>query len=136
MFRAAVSLALLLAVSTAAGQAPADSWLSWSAPPECQNTAEVERRLTSLLDHPLDTTRLPASRAALAWVDGQGWQLDVAVDGYGARHRRVVVQIHRAAQSPDMPNSARSVEARLKSPLRGSFGRRARYGCRLRREWS
>lgn len=91
MRRAAASLTLLLAASSEAAQAQ-ESWLSWNAPPECRNTEEVERRLTSLLDRRLDTTQLPASRASLAWIDGQGWQLDVAVGGNASRHRRVVVQ--------------------------------------------
>ncbi len=78
-----------LASSTSATEDGA-SWLDWNAPPECQNTAEVERRLESLLDHPVDRALLPRARAKLQWLEGK-WQLDVTVQVEGSRRRQVTV---------------------------------------------
>ena len=54
-------------------------WLGWSAPPECQNTSEVERRLESLLGHAVDFEAIPATRVRMAWTAEQGWSVRVSV---------------------------------------------------------
>ena len=64
--------------------------LGWSAPAECQNTSEVERRLESLLGHPLDPAALPPTRVRMGWSAERGWAVRVTVElAEGARDRSV-----------------------------------------------
>jgi hypothetical protein len=55
------------------------SWLAWSAPAECQNTSEVERRLESLLGRPVDFAALPATAVRMGWSAERGWAVRVTV---------------------------------------------------------
>jgi hypothetical protein len=55
------------------------SWLAWSAPAECQNTSEVERRLGSLLGRPVDFETLPATQVRMGWSAERGWAVRVTV---------------------------------------------------------
>jgi hypothetical protein len=55
------------------------SWLAWSAPAECQNTSEVERRLASLLGRPVDFGTLPATQVRMGWSAERGWAVRVTV---------------------------------------------------------
>ena len=76
----------LLARSAHAGDAP--GWLHWSAPAECQNTAEVERRLQFLLGRPLGAGELPPTRVRLGWSAERGWAVRVNIElGTGERER-------------------------------------------------
>jgi hypothetical protein len=71
-------------------RAEPSSWLGWSAPDECQNTSEVERRLQSLLGHPVDSASLPPTRVRLGWSAERGWAVRVTVElAEGARDRAV-----------------------------------------------
>jgi hypothetical protein len=73
-----------------AAQAEPSSWLGWSAPDECQNTSEVERRLESLLGHPVDSATLPPTRVRLGWSAERGWAVRVTVElAEGARDRSI-----------------------------------------------
>jgi hypothetical protein len=73
-----------------AARAEPSSWLGWSAPAECQNTSEVERRLESLLGHPLDPAALPPTRVRMGWSAERGWAVRVTVElAEGARDRSV-----------------------------------------------
>lgn len=58
---------------------PAPAWLAWSAPAECQNTPEVERRLASLLGRPVDVAALPATEVRMGWSAERGWAVRVTV---------------------------------------------------------
>ncbi len=65
-------------------------WLRWSAPPECQGTAEVERQLEALLDRELDFAALPDTGVALRWELGR-WVVVVRLRqgaGWGQREFR------------------------------------------------
>lgn len=62
-----------------AREPPAPKWLVWRAPAECQNTSEVERRLQSLLGHPVDAATLPATRVRMGWSPERGWAVRVTV---------------------------------------------------------
>lgn len=73
-----VGVALALLASTPA-RAEQPGWLAWSAPAECQNTAEVERRLESLLGQAADVGRLPATRVQMGWNPERGWTVRVTV---------------------------------------------------------
>lgn len=56
------------------------TWLGWRAPEECQNTSEVERRLESLLGHPVDFAALPATLVRMGWSSERGWSVRVTVE--------------------------------------------------------
>lgn len=56
-----------------------EAWLAWTAPPECQNTSEVERRLQSLLGHPVDFEAIPPTSVRMAWRPETGWAVRVTV---------------------------------------------------------
>lgn len=56
-----------------------EAWLEWTAPPECQNTSEVERRLQSLLGRPVDFEAIPLTRVRMAWGAERGWAVRVTV---------------------------------------------------------
>jgi hypothetical protein len=56
------------------------TWLGWRAPEECQNTSEVERRLESLLGHPVDFATLPATLVRMGWSAERGWSVRVTVE--------------------------------------------------------
>ena len=56
-----------------------EAWLEWTAPPECQNTSEVERRLQSLLGRPVDFEVIPSTRVQMAWRAETGWAVRVTV---------------------------------------------------------
>jgi hypothetical protein len=56
-----------------------EAWLEWTAPPECQNTSEVERRLQSLLGRPVDFEAIPPTRVRMAWRAETGWAVRVTV---------------------------------------------------------
>jgi hypothetical protein len=56
-----------------------EAWLEWTAPPECQNTSEVERRLQSLLGRPVDFEAIPLTRVRMAWNSEAGWAVRVTV---------------------------------------------------------
>jgi len=58
---------------------PQPSWLAWSAPAECQNTSEVERRLGSLLGRSVDFATLPATQVRMGWSAERGWAVRVTV---------------------------------------------------------
>ena len=80
-------LTLLASLAPAAHAEPA-SWLAWSAPAECQNTSEVERRLVSLLGRPVDFETLPPTRVRMGWSPERGWSVRVTVAlASGARDR-------------------------------------------------
>jgi hypothetical protein len=68
-----------IGLSSLARGEEAPSWLAWSAPAECQNTAEVERRLESLLGRPVDFATLPATRVRMGWSPERGWAVRVTV---------------------------------------------------------
>jgi hypothetical protein len=73
-------------------RAEPSSWLGWSAPAECQNTSEVERRLESLLGHSFDAASLPPTRVRLGWNAERGWAVRVTVQlAEGERERAVDV---------------------------------------------
>jgi hypothetical protein len=55
------------------------SWLSWSAPVECQNTPEVERRLEFLLGRAVDFSTLPPTNVRMGWSVEHGWAVRVTV---------------------------------------------------------
>jgi hypothetical protein len=66
----------------------ATGWLHWTAPAECQNTAEVERRLQFLLGRTLGAGELPPTRVRLGWSAERGWAVRVTVElGTGERER-------------------------------------------------
>lgn len=68
--------------------AQASGWLSWAAPPECQNTPEVERRLQLLLGRDVDFASVPATAVKMGWSAEQGWSVRVTVAlAEGARVR-------------------------------------------------
>ena len=80
-------LTLVVSLAPAARAEPA-SWLAWSAPAECQNTSEVERRLVSLLGRPVDFATLPPTRVRMGWSPERGWSVRVTVElASGARDR-------------------------------------------------
>lgn len=54
-------------------------WLAWNAPAECQNTAEVERRLESLLGQAANVGSLPPTRVRMGWSPERGWTVRVTV---------------------------------------------------------
>lgn len=56
-----------------------EAWLEWTAPPECQNTSEIERRLQSLLGRPVDFEAIPPTRVRMAWRAETGWAVRVTV---------------------------------------------------------
>ncbi len=56
-----------------------EAWLEWTAPPECQNTGEVERRLQSLLGRAVDFEDIPLTRVRMAWSAETGWAVRVTV---------------------------------------------------------
>lgn len=63
-------------------------WLRWSAPPECQNSAEVERRVQFLLGRSVDFAVAPPTRVAMGWSAGRGWAVKVTVElAAGPRYR-------------------------------------------------
>lgn len=70
-------LGLCLPLPARAEAAP--SWLAWSAPAECQNTSEVQRRLESLLGRPVDFAALPATQVRMGWSAERGWAVRVTV---------------------------------------------------------
>lgn len=74
----AIVLASGLCVAPSAG-AESSSWLGWSAPTECQNTSEVERRLSSLLGHSVEPDELPPTRVRMGWSEERGWAVRVTV---------------------------------------------------------
>jgi hypothetical protein len=74
---AAVVACGLCAPSRAGAESP--SWLGWSAPTECQNTAEVERRLSSLLGHSIEPDSLPPTLVRMGWSAERGWAVRVTV---------------------------------------------------------
>lgn len=85
---AAAAGALGLCLSSTARAEAEPSWLAWSAPVECQNTSEVERRLESLLGHGVDFATLPTTRVAMGWSAERGWAVRVSVElAGGPRHR-------------------------------------------------
>jgi hypothetical protein len=59
--------------------AESEAWLEWTAPPECQNTSEVERRLQSLLGRALSFEDVPLTRVGMAWSAETGWAVRVTV---------------------------------------------------------
>jgi hypothetical protein len=59
--------------------AAGSSWLGWNAPSECQNTPEVERRLSSLLGRSVDSTSLPPTIVNMGWNAARGWSVRVTV---------------------------------------------------------
>ena len=71
-----LSTALL---SPALALAEASEWLAWNAPAECQNTAEVERRLESLLGQAANVGALPPTRVRMGWSPERGWTVRVTV---------------------------------------------------------
>ena len=78
----------LVALAPAAARADAPTWIAWSAPAECQNTAEVERRLESLLGYAVDEGSLPPTRVQMGWSAQRGWEVRVTVQlAAGARER-------------------------------------------------
>src|ERR1043165_4325079 len=68
-----------LALEAGGAGAEAPSWLGWRAPAECQNTAEVERRLESLLGHSIDASALPPTLVQMGWSPERGWSVRVTV---------------------------------------------------------
>lgn len=68
-----------MGLSPPARAEPEPSWLAWSAPAECQNTSEVERRLGSLLGRPVDSATLPATQVRMGWSAERGWAVRVTV---------------------------------------------------------
>ncbi len=78
----------LLALSAHASDA--SGWLHWSAPAECQNTPEVERRLQFLLGRAVEVGELPPTRVRLGWSAERGWAVRVTVElGTGERERAI-----------------------------------------------
>jgi hypothetical protein len=78
----------LASIAPAAVRAQAPDWLAWSAPAECQNTAEVERRLESLLGQAANVGSLPPTRVQMGWSPERGWTVRVTVQlPAGARER-------------------------------------------------
>src|SRR5690606_28758900 len=71
--------ALGLSSTSVARAEPAPALLAWSAPAECQNTPEVERRLASLLGRPVDVAALPATEVRMGWSAERGWAVRVTV---------------------------------------------------------
>jgi hypothetical protein len=83
----AVVIACGLCPTPPAGAA-SSSWLGWSAPAECQNTAEVERRLSSLLGHSVEADSLPPTLVRTGWSAERGWAVRVTVQlAMGSRDR-------------------------------------------------
>jgi hypothetical protein len=83
----AAALTLVSSAAPALHAEPAP-WLAWSAPAECQNTSEVERRLVSLLGRPVDFATLPPTRVKMGWSPERGWSVRVTVElASGARDR-------------------------------------------------
>lgn len=74
----ALVVALGMTVSSPSRAEP--TWLGWRAPEECQNTSEVERRLESLLGHPVDFGALPATLVRMGWSAEHGWSVRVTVE--------------------------------------------------------
>jgi hypothetical protein len=74
----AIVLASSSTVSSVSRAGP--TWLGWRAPEECQNTSEVERRLESLLGHPVDFATLPATLVRMGWSAERGWSVRVTVE--------------------------------------------------------
>lgn len=70
---------LATCLSQPAQAEPEPAWLTWSAPAECQNTGEVERRLGSLLGRPMDASTLPATQVRMGWSAERGWAVRVTV---------------------------------------------------------
>jgi hypothetical protein len=68
-----------LALGAPPARADASGWLAWSAPDECQNTSEVERRLSSLLGRSVESTSLPPTLVRMGWSAGRGWSVRVTV---------------------------------------------------------
>jgi hypothetical protein len=79
----------IVALGLLATPALADaSWLGWSAPEECRNTPEVERRLASLLGRSVDPASLPPTVVHMGWSAERGWSVRVTVQlGAGSRDR-------------------------------------------------
>lgn len=77
--RAAICALLTLRAAPAL-EAENARWLGWTAPPECQNTAEVERRLESLLGRPVDFGAVPPTRVQMTWSADTGWAVRVTVE--------------------------------------------------------
>jgi hypothetical protein len=73
---AVLSAALL---SPVVAHAETSDWLAWNAPAECQNTAEVERRLESLLGQAAHVGSLPPTRVRMGWSPERGWMVRVTV---------------------------------------------------------
>lgn len=71
--------ALVVGLASRAHAESQPAWLAWSAPAECQNTSEVERRLQSLLGRPVDFASLPATQVRLGWSAERGWAVRVTV---------------------------------------------------------
>lgn len=95
--RAAFSLALfvLLGLSPALlgprlARAETSDWLAWNAPAECQNTAEVERRLESLLGQAANVGSLPPTRVRMGWSPERGWTVRVTVQLPGGQRERAL----------------------------------------------
>ncbi len=77
--RGVVAGVLWMCLSAPARAESPPSWLAWSAPAECQNTSEVERRLGSLLGRPVDFDTLPATQVRMGWSAERGWGVRVTV---------------------------------------------------------
>ena len=63
-------------------------WLTWSAPAECQNTGEVERRVQFLLGRAVDFTGLPPTLVRMGWSAERGWAVRVTVELAGGPRDR------------------------------------------------
>ena len=74
------AVALALAMTAASPSRAEPTWLGWRAPEECQNTSEVERRLESLLGHPVDFASLPSTLVRMGWSAERGWSVRVTVE--------------------------------------------------------
>lgn len=74
----------------AAGPSRAEEgrWLRWSAPAECQNTGEVERRVQSLLGRPVDFGAVPQTLVRMGWSAERGWAVRVTVELAGGPRDR------------------------------------------------
>jgi hypothetical protein len=91
--RASIALAGLLLggcllVSGTSRAEEGHRWLRWSAPAECQNTGEVERRVQSLLGRPVDVTALPPTLVRMGWSAERGWAVRVTVELAGGPRDR------------------------------------------------
>lgn len=82
-----IALGTCLFVS-APSRAEEGQWLHWSAPAECQNTGEVERRLQFLLGRPVDFAVMPPTRVRLGWSAERGWAVRVTVELAGGPRDR------------------------------------------------